>query len=112
MHSKELNMETLAFWAAIFANTACAALLMLYFRQKVRTGLVGARRAKRRYSWWYLPLGILVAVTLFYALAALLDVPTGHGEILVTVSIFNVGLSLILLLEGRVVISWKPLQWW
>lgn len=41
----------------------------------------------------------------------LLDAPTGHGEILIVAPVFNVGLSLILLFVGRVVISWKPIQW-
>jgi multisubunit Na+/H+ antiporter MnhB subunit len=108
---EELKMDTLAFWAAISANAVSAVLLMLYYRYKVRTGLVNDRRAKSLYAWWYIPIGTLAALILFYALAVSLNVPTGHGEILIAVPIFNAGLSLALLFVGRVVIAWRPLQW-
>jgi hypothetical protein len=80
-------MDTLAFWIATCANAVIGISLMLHYRGKLRGGLIADGLAKKRYSWAWLPIGLLVAVILFYTLVALFDAPTGHGEILIAAPI-------------------------
>jgi hypothetical protein len=103
-------MTTLAIWITAFVNTAVAAALMLHYRGQARCGLLGEHTAKRRYSWVSCS-GFVAAIVIFSVFVSLLDVPTGHGEILIAVPILNVGLSLVLLFVGRTAICWKPVQW-
>lgn len=104
-------MSTVALWISIFVNTGTAVGLMLHYRKQVREGLLGHTGAKKAYSWASLLIGFVVAPVAFYLLVRLSDAPIGHGEILIAAPIFNAVLSLALLFIGRIVISWRPLQW-
>lgn len=104
-------MDTLAIWISVSANAAVAAVLMLRYRAQARRGVMGDGVAKNRYSWLSFSSGFLAAVAVFFTFVSLLDVPTGHGEILIAVPILNAGVSLLLSILGRTIIGWKQVQW-
>jgi hypothetical protein len=104
------GMDTLAISISVAVNTAVSVVLMFHYRRQVRRRKLDDDAAKRRYSWASFGSGFLAAIAVFSALVGFLDVPTGHGEILIAVPILNAGLSVVLLFVGRTAIRWKPLR--
>jgi bacteriorhodopsin len=105
-----IGMGSLALWISVCVNIAAAVLMMREYRSQVRRRLYSEAGAKRVYSWGCFVIGFVVALAVFYILLFFAGAPVGHGEILIAAPVLNALLSFALLLVGRIVIGWKPLQ--
>ena len=92
-------------------NAAIAIALVFRFRRHVRVGALNERRAKASYTWLCLGIGAFCGVAVFLGIATLLDISLGHGEAIIASPIFNLLLSVPLIVGGRIVIGWSPIKW-
>jgi drug/metabolite transporter (DMT)-like permease len=108
---KSMNTADLIFWLCALLNGALAAYLALRFHAEVKAGRSAETRAKRRYSWLCLAVGVFSGTVLFLGISTLFHVPLGHGEIMIAAPVFNLLLSCAFILVGRVVIGWRAMKW-
>lgn len=99
------------FWLCAALNMAIAVALIVRFRARVTAGMVAEHKAKGAYSWLCLASGVLCGTAVFLGITSLFDISRGHGEIIIAAALFNVLLSLVLIVSGRIVIGWEPIKW-
>jgi hypothetical protein len=54
---------------------------------------------------------VLCGTAVFVGITSLFEISRGHGEIIIAAALFNVLLSLVLIVSGRIVIGWEPIKW-
>ncbi len=99
------------FWSAAGLNLLIAAVLAGVFWRLQRIGRLSIADAKTRYSMFYAPLGLFAALFWFFGWVAVLDLSTGHGEVVLAAPALNLMLCAVATGVGRVVIGWRPLRW-
>jgi hypothetical protein len=99
------------FWLCAALNMVIAVALVLRFRARVTAGMLAERKAKGTYTWLCLASGALCGSAVFLSITSLFDISRGHGEIIIAAALFNVLLSLVLIVSGRIVIGWEPIKW-
>ena len=99
------------FWLCAALNTAIAVALIVRFRARVTAGVLAEHKAKSAYSWVCLATGAVCGTAVFLGITSVLDISRGHGEIIIAAALFNVLLSLVLIVSGRIVIGWEPIKW-
>ncbi len=109
-------MADVAFYLSFAFNVLLATGTYFMLRGSVKSNRVGNAKAKWIYSAVAVAGGVLCGVVFFPAMVALfrlIGVPVayGHGEIIVAAIVFNLLLSLLLVLVGRILLGWQPLSW-
>lgn len=99
------------FWSAAALNLLIAAALMWVLRRMHRSGRISIADAKSRFLWIYSPLGLVSALIWFFGWVAVLDLSTGHGEVVLAAPVLNLILGVTAAGIGRVVIGWKAMRW-
>ncbi len=109
-------MTDVAFYLSFVFNVLLAIGAYFVLRGSVKSNRVGEAKAKSIYSAVVMAGGVLCGVVLFHAMVALLrlvGLPAayGHGEIIAAAIVFNLMLSMLLLLVGRIMLGWRPFSW-
>lgn len=109
-------MTDVAYYLSFVLNVVLAAAAFFIVRAALKAGRVGEAKAKLRYSVAAVFVGLVSGLVLFHGLVALfraLGYPAAysHGEVIVAAVLFNLLLSCVLLLVGRILLGWRPVQW-
>ncbi len=109
-------MTEIAYYLSFVLNAFLAAGACFVVRASIKSDRLTEDRAKSRYSVAVMVRGIFSGIILFGALVGLfhlLGLPTsyGHGEVIVAAFVFNLFLSLLLLILGRILLGWQPFPW-
>ncbi len=109
-------MTDVAFYLSFAFNVLLATGAYFVLRGSVKSNRVGEAKAKSIYSAVVVAGGVLCGVVLFPAMVALfrligVAVAYGHGEIVIAAIVFNLMLSMLLLLVGRILLGWQPFSW-
>jgi uncharacterized membrane protein len=107
-------MTTFVYYSTFIFNLAVCLISAIVIRRKIRKKTLSETTGKNLHSIAMLPLGAFSGTLLFWGLADLfeilgLDMTYGHGEILISAIVFNVFLSLLLLVAGRIFIGWEEM---
>jgi hypothetical protein len=106
-----MNSSDAALWFSALVNIALASVLAAYFRRRVKNRVATEARAKSAYSWLCVGVGIFAGFAVFLGATALLNLPVGHGEVLIAAPLLNLLLAGLLIVAGRIVIGWVPIKW-
>lgn len=98
-------------WLSLVFNVGLTAALITYFRSIVKAGALTERKAKAIYSFLCLATGAFCGIALFLGVTAMFEISLGHGEIIFAAPLFNLALSCVLIVAGRIVIGWVPIKW-
>ncbi len=109
-------MADVAFYLSFVFNALLAAAAYFLLRGPVKSNRLGEAKAKLIYSAVVVAGGALWGFVLFPAMVALfrlIGIPAayGHGEIIVAAIVFNLMLSMLLLLVGRILLGWQSFSW-
>jgi hypothetical protein len=99
------------FWLCAFLNVGHAGALTIFFRRRVTSRKLAEPKAKAIYSWLCAVVALLSGTAVFFGIVALFHIPVGHGEILIAAPLFNLMLSTALIIAGRIIIGWVPVNW-
>lgn len=109
-------MTDLAYFLSFAFNAAIASSAYLVLRRRVKSARFKAARAKSIYASIVVAGGALSGLVLFHGMIDFfrrlgMSASYGHGEVNVAAAVFNVFLSLVLMVVGRILLSWKPVRW-
>jgi uncharacterized membrane protein len=107
-------MTTFAYYSTFIFNLAVCLILAIVIKRKIKKKTLSKVRGKNLHSLIMLPLGAFSGTLLFWGLVNLfeilgLDITYGHGEIIIAAIVFNLSLSLLLLVAGRIFIGWEEM---
>jgi hypothetical protein len=108
-----MESEDIVFWICAATNAGIAVTLIVRYRSKVHLGMLAESKAKAIYSWLCLPVGALCGIADPVVTIALFNIPLGHGGeiIIIFAPLFNLLMSCVLIVVGRIVIGWAPVRW-
>jgi hypothetical protein len=106
-----MDMADLVFWLCALINVGLAGALTAHLRRRVKAQGITEAKAKTIYSWLCVAAGIFSGFVVFLGIVALFDIPVGHGEILIATPLFNLFLTGVLIIAGRIIIGWVPMKW-
>ena len=109
-------MTDVAYYLSFVLNVLLAVVAFFLVRNSVKADRFGKAKAKYIYSVVVLIGGVLSGLVLFHAMVGIFRVlgfPSsyGHGEVIVAAILFNLLLSLLLLVVGRILLDWRPVRW-
>jgi len=109
-------MTDVAYYLSFVLNALFAFVAFLLARKLVKTNRFGEAKAKLVYSVAVIVTGALCGLVFFHAMVGLFralgyKASYGHGEVIVAAVVFNVLLSLLLTVVGRILLGWRPLHW-
>ena len=109
-------MTDVAYYLSFVLNAFLAVVVFFVVSAAVKTKRLREDRAKLIYSVAVIVGGVLCGLVLFHAMVGLFralgfSASYGHGEVIVAAVMFNLLLSLLLLVVGRILLGWRPFQW-
>ena len=89
---------------------------MRYTKTKYKKGIWTEKKAKGIYSLIAMGIGLSGGTLIFHGLVFIFRIlgfesSFGHGEILVAAILFNLIVGVVLVIVGRIIISWRKLSW-
>ena len=106
-----MDDANLVFWFCSLTNAAFAITFAAWFRRQVKARRFTETKAKTIYSWLCIVASIFLGIVLFIGITSLFNISLGHGEILIAAPIFNLLLSCVLIIAGRIIIGWVAVKW-
>jgi len=106
-----MNAAEIVLWLCSVLNAATAIALAAWFRFQVKAQALTEEKAKTFYSWLCVVISLFSGLVLFIGITTLFNIFLGHGEILIAAPIYNLLLSCVLIISGRIVIGWVPIKW-
>jgi|APLak6261661892_1056031.scaffolds.fasta_scaffold26887_2 uncharacterized membrane protein YdfJ with MMPL/SSD domain len=106
-----MNSSDIALCLSALVNIALASFLTAHFRRRVREQVTTESKAKTAYSWLCVGVGVFSGFAVFLGATTLLNLPVGHGEVLIAAPLLNLLLAGVLIVAGRIVIGWEPVKW-
>ena len=109
-------MTDVAYYLSFVFNALIASAVYFGIRKAVQHNRIKRENAKIIYSVSVLVGGALSGLVLFHAFVAIfrlmgLTANYGHGEVIVAAVLFNLLLSLLLLIAGRILLGWQSFRW-
>jgi len=105
-----------AYYLIFVINVLICAGVLVSLMNKSKRNEIAEGKAKQRFSVITIGVGLLCGPVLFPVLSSLLSsvgIGTGaggHGEIYIASIIFNLLISITLIIVGRIIIGWKPIK--
>jgi hypothetical protein len=106
-----MDAAAAALWSSALICVAAVGALAAHYRFQVKRKAIAEGRAKAIYSWACMAIGLFCGTVIFFGIMLLFNIPAGHGEVLIAAPIFNLMLSAISVVIGRIVIGWMPMKW-
>lgn len=108
-------MTEMLYYSTFATNILFSLLLAKSLKKSINSNKIKESKAKNIHSTLMLPLGALCGSVYFWLLIEVLrklgqNITYGHGEILIAAIVFNIILSLVLIIIGRVYIGWKQVS--
>ena len=92
-------------------NVGLAGCCANWLRRRTKLNELNTVKAKNFYSFVCVCQGILSSIGLLFAYDTFRFMNFAHGAALLLILLFSLGLTVVLLVAGRIIIGWEPMRW-